>query len=105
VARDTGSLELIEEVRADHRAITNLVKHCNDLLSPLFLFTYVANIVYLFTRLYTGLEDDLRNSALFVKIESIYAFGFQFFIKILLPSYLAAQLHEKVRTQLYIFLV
>jgi len=69
---------------------------CNDIFSPLFFLTFVANIGYLFTRLYVGLGKDLQNSLLIVKIESVYAFLFLIVIKILLPSYMGAQLNERV---------
>jgi hypothetical protein len=71
------------------------LQHCNDVFSPLFLLTYVANVGYLFTRLYTGLQQDLQHPNFSVKLESVYAFGYQILIKILFPSYLAARLNER----------
>ena len=59
--------------------------------------TYVANVGYLFTRLYTGLSDDLADPLLTVRIESLYAFGYQIILKILTPCYLASKLNEQVR--------
>jgi len=61
----------------------------------LFFLTYVGNVAYLFTRLYTGLGKDLNNGAVVVQVEAVYAFAFLVFIKILLPTYLAGRLSEK----------
>jgi len=43
-----------------------------------------------------ALELDFTNSNYLVKLESVYAFFQQIFLKIFLPSLLAANLHEEV---------
>jgi len=78
-------------------------KVCNEIFSPLFFWTYIANVGYLFTRLFTALGADLKNSDPLVKVESIYAFLFLILIKILLPSYMGAILHERVLFQFNLF--
>jgi len=58
--------------------------------------TYIANVGYLLTRLYIGLGIDFKQKLLFVQVEAIYAIFFLTFIKIILPCYTGAMLHEKV---------
>lgn len=62
----------------------------------------MGNVIYLLTRLYTGLFEDLQNPELIVRLESIYAFVYQIG-KIMIPTWLAALLNETVITANYLF--
>ncbi|XP_021947687.2 uncharacterized protein LOC110845553 [Folsomia candida] len=83
----------VERLRKDHRAIKDLVEQCNQVFAPIILVNFMGNVIYLLTRLYTGLFEDLQNPELIVRLESIYAFVYQIG-KIMIPTWLAALLNE-----------
>jgi len=69
---------------------------CNDIFSPLFLFTYGANIGYLLARLSLGIGTGINSSYFIEQVETVYALLLLIFVKILLPTYFGAILHDRV---------
>jgi len=60
------------------------------MLSPLTLTVLVLNVLYLFSRVYNGLEEDLSHPHPFVPLEAVYAFAYLIVIRIFVTVICAA---------------
>jgi hypothetical protein len=93
------NIKQLDELRHIHMLLSQLVHTVGDVFSPLILFVFGGNICYILAFLYSGLEADITDPNILVRITFAYSFSYVV-LRLVSSTLLSARIPEMVYTNL-----
>jgi hypothetical protein len=91
--------KLLDDFRTLHWSLVQATRSTTQILGLITGTVFVGNALYLFSRVYNGLEEDLNHPRLFIAFEAVYAFVY-LVIRIFCSAWSAARLASEATQSL-----